>query len=805
MTNTTAKNPFEYRTTPKNHWELIWWVLIDKNKVEKHIESLKLNWWQERLLFLKIYFIYVVPLVCGLTFILWFVGISCIALTDLPIITPSEWWEEDVLTMWGKLPDVLSKLSCLFISKIRGLAFGLAFGLALGLVFGLVLELALGLVFGLTLSLIFGLSFGFLRHFFEGFFATFIFGLLIGGDDVLILFLSMIFVWGLCWGFACCTIFGFFKGFFLGFIFYLVAILGINLGVFLAFNSYIVWSYILEIGCVFVLGIILSITLGWIFCFLLSRFDAIDNNLYLRLGSIDASLFAEKRFIKQTQENPKLALQFVEFLLDYHKDKQFNLAALLNHTARATFWKEAALNLDEKELELNNFKVEGFIVPETWQPKLTAIKNNLIIAEQTTQISLKKELFLDFVKALAEFRIILLVPRQLTWRDKISMTRRIDWQYYYREAIEEWIRIAKQKLAEYEEIAQRTEPISRNFYLTGVALVPDRNEVIFMNRTDLHNELSLKIHTTSSLAVFSLQGQRRVGKTSLVKFLPKILGRRFQVVYLDLQGNITSVEDFLFKLRREFNTKFAITEKTEWLIPSTWAAALHELYAYIGEYAKEKDVKIILAIDEYEYLQQHLSKDLAQAQEFLGAFRHFSQHQDHISLMFVGLKFFSELQNPNWNEYFVNAISIRVDYLNQEESFKLIEVSKLDFEAGAKEKIFELTQGHPALIQKICYEIVNIANVKGSKHIAWADVEKALKIMIYVSVNGVTDIFWTQTCELPEDKEVVWAIIEKQEIPKTHRLRLRRLIEYGFILENEAENSYALRVPIFEQWVKKFS
>ncbi len=77
--------------------------------------------------------------------------------------------------------------------------------------------------------------------------------------------------------------------------------------------------------------------------------------------------------------------------------------------------------------------------------------------------------------------------------------------------------------------------------------------------------------------------------------------------------------------------------------------------------------------------------------------------------------------------------------------------------------------------------------------------------MIYVPVNGVTDIFWTQTCELPEDKEVVWAVIEKQEIPKTHRLRFRRLIEYGFILENEAENSYALRVPIFEQWVKKFS
>ncbi len=55
--------------------------------------------------------------------------------------------------------------------------------------------------------------------------------------------------------------------------------------------------------------------------------------------------------------------------------------------------------------------------------------------------------------------------------------------------------------------------------------------------------------------------------------------------------------------------------------------------------------------------------------------------------------------------------------------------------------------------------------------------------------KSITDIFWTQTCEFSEDKEVVWAVIEKQEIPKTHRLRLRRLIEYGFILEDEAENS----------------
>lgn len=753
MTDTTAKNPFEYRTTPKNNWELIWWAVTDRNKVREYVAKFELTKKESRLHFLRIYFFYLVPLVCASIFILWFIYISLIAITDLPNITPSEWWEKDILADWVEIPNFLSKLNYLFFKNI-GITFsnlfaGLAFVLISGLFFGLE-----GLGLSLGLSLAFSLS--------SSIFSFFI---------------------GLFYTLALISLFGLLESF----------ILALCTSLILAFSESLFDG----------LGIFLGSFTTLIFFFTKSHFSRLDNNLYILLEGINLSLFAEKRFIKQSQENPELALDFVDFLLSYRR-KNYNLAVLLTHTATATLWKEAALNLDEKRLVLRNFKVRGFTLSETWQPKLTEIKSKLLTAEQTTQISIKKDLFIGFIKELEDFRQSLLIPRQLTWRDKISMTRRIDWQKYYREAIEEWIKIAKQKLEEYEEIAKRTEPISRNFYLTGDALIPNRNDTVFMNRTDLHNELTLKIHTTNSIAVLFLQGQRRVGKTSLVKFLPKILGRRFEVVSLDLQGNITSVEDFLFKLRREFNTKFSLTEKTDWEIPQNWATALHELYEYIGNHAKEKDIKIILAIDEYEYLQQHLSKDLAQAQEFLGALRHFSQHQDHISLMFVGLKFFSELQSPNWNEYFVNAVPIRVDYFNQEESFKLIEVSNLDFEEGAKEKIFALTQGHPALIQKICYEIVNIANTKGSKNIVWSDVEKALKVMVYVSVNGVTDIFWTQTCELPEDKEVVWAILEKREIPKTHRLRLRRLIEYGFILENEEENSYTLRVPIFEKWVKKF-
>lgn len=74
--------------------------------------------------------------------------------------------------------------------------------------------------------------------------------------------------------------------------------------------------------------------------------------------------------------------------------------------------------------------------------------------------------------------------------------------------------------------------------------------------------------------------------------------------------------------------------------------------------------------------------------------------------------------------------------------------------------------------------------------------------MIYIYDNSVTDIFWTQNCNQAIDKEIVWAVIEQRAMPPNARQRLRRLIEYGFILEEG--NSYRMRVPIFETWVKRF-
>jgi hypothetical protein len=84
--------------------------------------------------------------------------------------------------------------------------------------------------------------------------------------------------------------------------------------------------------------------------------------------------------------------------------------------------------------------------------------------------------------------------------------------------------------------------------------------------------------------------------------------------------------------------------------------------------------------------------------------RGFSQHQNKIVFLFVGASLFSELKEPNWSNYFVQAVLLKVDYLKKDETLKLINVVNLEYPKKVMEKIYHLTQGQPTLVQRICHE-----------------------------------------------------------------------------------------------------
>ncbi len=92
---------------------------------------------------------------------------------------------------------------------------------------------------------------------------------------------------------------------------------------------------------------------------------------------------------------------------------------------------------------------------------------------------------------------------------------------------------------------------------------PNENDSIFLGRNDLKDQLSHKILTSSSIPLFLFQGQRRVGKTSLLNFLPVMLDARFAIVHQDMQyRSPNSVQTWLQELRELVGKKFQIDEPT---------------------------------------------------------------------------------------------------------------------------------------------------------------------------------------------------------------------------------------------------
>jgi hypothetical protein len=254
-------------------------------------------------------------------------------------------------------------------------------------------------------------------------------------------------------------------------------------------------------------------------------------------------------------------------------------------------------------------------------------------------------------------------------------------------------------------------------------------------------------------------------------------------------------------LQKEFDHTIGIeysplpgNKENNWL--ETWKA----LQSHLEESAQKEECKIILAFDEYEKVHKHFQKQKEAAEELLDAMRSFSQHQNKIVFLFVGASLFSELKEPNWSNYFVQAVLLKVDYLKKDETFKLINVVNLEYPKEVTEEIYHLTQGHPTLVQRICHEMVNIANTQHRKKMTMKDLEEILEKHIYSPQNGVTEVFWGQFCQAETMKTTVQQIING-ETP-TDKKSLFRLQEHGFIVKEK--DHYKMRVPIFENWVKEF-
>jgi len=304
----------------------------------------------------------------------------------------------------------------------------------------------------------------------------------------------------------------------------------------------------------------------------------------------------------------------------------------------------------------------------------------------------------------------------------------------FRPIATQWRQIIAVYIRQLEEVVETRQEID-NPYVIGLPLTEQQE--IFVGRTGISTRIEQLLLGRRSPPLL-LYGQRRMGKTSLLNNLGRLLPTTIIPLFVDLQGPASQATDhagFLYNLARGMITS-AQRQRNLTLPPLNREALTADPFTGFDEWLDQVEAELgqntaLLALDEFEALEIPLVEGRFSEAAVLGMFRHLIQHRPRFKVLLTGSHALDEFER--WASYLINVQMIHISYLTEAEARQLIERPvknfPLRYEPEASRRVFALTRGHPALTQLLCAEIVALKNEQepsARRHACLAEVEAAL-------------------------------------------------------------------------------
>ncbi len=294
-----------------------------------------------------------------------------------------------------------------------------------------------------------------------------------------------------------------------------------------------------------------------------------------------------------------------------------------------------------------------------------------------------------------------------------------------------------------------------------------------------------------------LIGQRRTGKTSLLKQLPQRLSDDTLPVYLDGQtlGLDPGMPNFFLSLATEI--AFALEDRGFEITPpelenfqaSPFNTFEKDFLATVR--AQIGDRHLLIMFDEFEELETAVKRGDLEPTIF-GFLRHLIQHQPDLSVIFCGTHRLEQLASDYWNILFNISLYQHIAYLSKEEALHLIQEPVASFGMAyddlALDKIWRITAGHPYFLQLLCHSLVNQHNKTGRSYVTIADVNAALDEIL---ASGEAHFVYMWTESSATERLVLTAL--SRLIPLTGQISALQVIDFfeerGLTLERQAVNA----------------
>lgn len=320
-----------------------------------------------------------------------------------------------------------------------------------------------------------------------------------------------------------------------------------------------------------------------------------------------------------------------------------------------------------------------------------------------------------------------------------------------------------------------------------------------------------------------------MGKSSVLKQLPGLLGSHYLPVFYDLQNTgiasniaalLAAIAEGVYELlsAKGLSVKRLEYEQLREDQRENEAVVYHRFNRWLRDIERllEKDDRtLLLAFDEFEKLEEAAQKGYIDLKALLDWFRSVIQNRPRLALLFSGVKTVSDM-GTNWSGYFVNVETLKVSFLRQGEAEQLILCPTALFpgtQIFVEEVIDEIitsTGGHPFLIQALCSSIVTQLNAQMCVQAELEDVRKAQDELFKTWGEYFEDL-WMRTD--PEQRACMLVLYRACEASMKQiqqasgqeeavcQRALQKLMKRDMLVRSD--DAYRLAVPIFGEWLRR--
>lgn len=248
---------------------------------------------------------------------------------------------------------------------------------------------------------------------------------------------------------------------------------------------------------------------------------------------------------------------------------------------------------------------------------------------------------------------------------------------------------------------------------------PVRGET-FVGRQDILRQLESIWANPIQRPSILLHGQRRMGKTSILKNLGAHFGTRTTIIDFNMQvfSFVATTGELLYALALEIYDSLPPARQQEIGEPKKPDFTTSNPYQCFNCFLKQLalhrgDQRFIVTVDEFELIEERIEQQRLDP-NLLEYWRGLIQTHPWLVMIFAGLHTLEEMRRNYWHPLYSSVTSIPVSFLTPEAAYRLITQSSPDFDVDYQQEtiqeIIKLTNGQPYLVQLICQTLVTHFN-----------------------------------------------------------------------------------------------